>query len=160
MIQLTNDYEQNVFNGDVGVVSEVLPAQRGARFKVRFDNRDSLARGDDGADAADDEGGIEVEYSAKALDRDVALSYALTVHKAQGSEYPVVVVPVLPQQGRMLYRNLFYTGISRAKQLLVLVGSEAAIHSAIDSVDSSRRDTLLSERVQNHHLAPPSVRHE
>ena len=90
---------------------------------------------------------MEVEYGAKALGRDVALSYALTVHKSQGSEYPVVVLPVLPypriglcrvtlpqpspspsqvlpQHGRMLYRNLFYTGISRAKQLLVLVGSE------------------------------------
>ena len=120
MIQLTNDYESLVFNGDIGRVTGVRPG-RGARFTVSFGQRDALTRG-----AGDEVGGatptptpnsnldphpnpnpnpnpnqaegsgVEVEYGSKALGRDVALSYALTVHKSQGSEYPVVVLPVLP----------------------------------------------------------------
>ena len=178
MIQLTNDYENLVFNGDVGRVT-ALQTGRNARFKVRFDPRESLTRGGRGGGGVADgeaeggeacgeaeggeaggESGVEVEYGAKALGRDVALSYALTVHKSQGSEYPVVVVPVLPQHGRMLYRNLFYTGISRAKQLLVLVGTEEAIATAVQNNAMQRRDTMLTERVADDDVAPFCVKHE
>lgn len=156
MIQLTNDYESLVFNGDIGRVTGVRPG-RGARFTVSFGQRDALTRG-----AGDEAEGseVEVEYGSKALGRDVALSYALTVHKSQGSEYPVVVLPVLPQHGRMLYRNLFYTGISRAKQLLVLVGSKEAIAAAVSNNAMQRRDTMLTERVDDDEVAPFCVKHE
>jgi exodeoxyribonuclease V alpha subunit len=156
MIQLTNDYESLVFNGDIGRVTAVRPG-RGARFTVCFDQREALTRGS--SDEAESSG-VEVEYGAKALGRDVALSYALTVHKSQGSEYPVVVLPVLPQHGRMLYRNLFYTGISRAKQLLVLVGSEEAIAAAVGNNAMQRRDTMLTERVADDEVAPFCAKHE
>ena len=91
--------------------------------------------------------------------RDVALSYALTVHKAQGSEYPVVVMPILPQHSSMLYRNLLYTGLSRAKKLLVLVGSEAALRKAVENDTRARRVTLLAERVDDRNFASPLTRH-
>ena len=100
-----------------------------------------------------------MQYTASNLGRDVGLSYALTVHKAQGSEYPVVVMPVLPQHRVMLYRNLLYTGFSRARKLLVLVGSEAAIAHAVANDATSQRVTLLAERIDNREFAPPTTRH-
>ena len=104
--------------------------------------------------------GFEVEYTRGALGRDITLSYALTVHKAQGSEYPVVVLPLLPQHGIMLYRNLMYTGFSRAKELLVLVGSERAIATAVKNDARQRRRTMLTERIVDDAVAPPCVQHE
>merc|ERR1719428_2497252 len=102
---------------------------------------------------------VTVTYTRSALGRDIALSYALTVHKAQGSEYPVVVLSLLPQHANMLQRNILYTGISRARQLLVLVGSADAVRKAVRSVESARRNTLLAERVDNRRFAPPTTRH-
>ena len=106
-------------------------------------------------------GGAEtiVDYTRSALGRDIALSYALTVHKAQGSEYPVVVMPVLPQHANMLHRNLLYTGLSRAKRLLVLVGSEDALRRAVENDSSARRITLLAERIDDRQFAPAVTRH-
>ena len=155
VIQLRNDYENEVFNGDVGRVS--APAWRDGRvqkFKVTYGGFEG------GGGAASGRGPTRVvEYTRAALGKDVALSYALTVHKAQGSEYPVVVMPVLPQHGNMLYRNLLYTGFSRAKQLLVLVGTEAAVRSAVENDSRGRRVTLLAERVDDRDFAPPTTRH-
>ena len=147
VIQLINDYDKGVFNGDVGVVSTVAARAEGG-FTVSFSGR--------GIDA---EGPLQVAYPHSALERDLALSYALTVHKAQGSEYPVVVLPVINQHKMMLYRNLLYTGLSRAKRLLVLVGTEDAIQKAVENDSLLRRNTLLAERVDMDELAPPTVRH-
>jgi ATP-dependent exoDNAse (exonuclease V) alpha subunit len=147
MIQLTNNYEAQIFNGDCGRVAWVRREGRGLRFSVHYTGK---LLGEDG---------VDLEYTLSSLGKDVALSYALTVHKAQGSEYPVVVMPVLPQHGTMLYRNLLYTGFSRAKQLLVLVGSEAAMCNAAANDVTSQRITLLAERIDNRNFAPPTTRH-
>jgi len=149
MIQLTNNYEAEVFNGDVGRVTSVWQQGRSHAFTVLYERR-SLGGGNEG---------VTVQYTASNLGKDVGLSYALTVHKAQGSEYPVVVMPVLPQHRVMLYRHLLYTGFSRARKLLVLVGSEAAIGRAVANDATSQRLTLLAERIDNRDFAPPTTKH-
>ena len=162
MIQLRNDYEQQVFNGDIGHVTRVWQEGRVTRFSVAFPARtlDGSGRGRKAlANAGLRPRDLVVEYTRSALDRDVALSYALTVHKAQGAEYPVVVMPVVPQHSMMLYRNLLYTGLSRAKKLLVLVGSEAALHQAVQNGAATRRVTLLAERIDDRNFAPQTTRH-
>ena len=103
--------------------------------------------------------GSLVEYTKGALERDVALAYALTVHKAQGAEYACVVLPVVRGHQSMLYRNLLYTGLSRAKTLLVLVGDEGALKHAVSNDVASRRSTLLAERVDSREFAPAVTRH-
>lgn len=201
MIQLTNDYEQQVcrragssaglpsrhpialvsaaalsspravfgptqvFNGDVGHVTRVWRSGRVMRFSVAFRGRSAFG----GAPAAVADQLAEeavaaerehiVEYTRAALGRDIALSYALTVHKAQGSEYPVVIMPVIEQHAVMLYRNLLYTAISRARQLVVLVGSEDVLRRAAQSDTSARRVTLLADRIDDRDFAPAVTRH-
>ena len=146
VVQLTNDYEKKVFNGDVGRVVSVFREGSAPRFRVEFETvGDIVGDGELGGERDSDAPPPVVDYSKANLGKDVALSYAMTVrirdasrtqggaspiaaphrsppllpplqvHKAQGSEYPVVVLPVLPQHGAMLYRNLLYTAVSRAR---------------------------------------------
>jgi len=166
MIQLRNDYEQQVYNGDIGHVTRVWKEGRANRFSVSFaaPTTQATRRTPDGGLEEVARRGLRptqllVEYTRSALDRDIALAYALTVHKAQGAEYPVVVMPIVPQHSRMLYRNLLYTGLSRAKQLLVFVGSESALRFAVHNGAASRRVTLLAERVDDRDFAPKVTRH-
>ena len=126
VMQIRNNYEKEVFNGDIGTVDRVDLEDR--TLTVRFDDR-------------------LVEYDATELD-DLVLAYATTIHKAQGSEYPVVVMPVLMTHYVMLQRNLLYTGITQAKKGLVLVGTKKAIAHAVRTVTVTRRNTKLSERLQ------------
>ena len=126
VMQIRNNYEKEVFNGDIGTVDRVDLEDR--TLTVRFDDR-------------------LVEYDATELD-ELVLAYATTIHKAQGSEYPVVVMPVLMTHYVMLQRNLLYTGITRAKKGLVLVGTKKAIAHAVRTVTVTRRNTKLSERLQ------------
>lgn len=88
-----------------------------------------------------------VEYDVTELD-ELTLAYATTIHKAQGSEYPIVVMPVLMNHFVMLQRNLIYTGITRAKKILVLVGTRKALSYAVRNVTVTKRNTLLKERLQ------------
>lgn len=125
VMQIRNNYEKEVFNGDIGTVDRVDLEDR--TLTVRFDDR-------------------LVEYATE-LD-ELVLAYATTIHKAQGSEYPVVVMPVLMTHYVMLQRNLLYTGITRAKKGLVLVGTKKAIAHAVRTVTVTRRNTKLSERLQ------------
>ena len=172
MIQLTNDYSRQVFNGDIGRVTAVWREGRTLRFSVAFSGRAGASGGAASGGAASGgaaaggaaaggavAGEAEVEYTRSALDKDVALSYALTVHKAQGSEYPVVVMPVLPAHAAMLGRNLLYTGLSRAKSLLVLVGTEESLRAAVASTSQGRRRTMLAQRIHDKSFAPPVTRH-
>ena len=126
VMQIRNNYEKEVFNGDIGTVDRVDLEDR--TLTVRFDDR-------------------FVEYDATELD-ELVLAYATTIHKAQGSEYPVVVMPILMTHYVMLQRNLIYTGITRAKKGLVLVGTKKAIAHAVRTVTVTRRNTKLSERLQ------------
>ena len=90
--------------------------------------------------------GREVDYDSSDLD-ELTLSYATTIHKSQGSEFPIVVMPVLMAHFVMLQRNLIYTGITRAKKICVLVGETKALNTAIRNVSSLQRYTRLSQRL-------------
>lgn len=126
VMQIRNNYEKEVFNGDIGIISDLNMEDR--ELTVDFDGR-------------------QVVYDVTELD-ELTQAYAVTVHKAQGSEYPVVVMPVMMTHYIMLQRNLLYTGITRAKKLLVLVGTRKAIGCAVRNVTVTKRNTLLKERLQ------------
>jgi exodeoxyribonuclease V alpha subunit len=126
VMQIRNDYERGVFNGDVGFVARVL------------DKDDALLVNIDGR---------AIRYDRAQLD-ELVLAYAVSVHKAQGSEYPAVVMPVTTQHFKMLQRNLLYTGITRGKQLVVLVGTQRAMRIAVRNRDVAHRNTLLAERLR------------
>ena len=104
-MQIENDYDKEVYNGDIGLVADVDPDA--GELTARFEGRDLL-------------------YGFGELDTLVP-AYAATVHKSQGSEYPAVVIPVLTQHYAMLKRNLLYTGVTRGKRLVVLVGQKKAV---------------------------------
>ena len=91
--------------------------------------------------------GREIEYDVSELD-ELVHAYATTIHKAQGSEYPIVVMPVMMTHFVMLQRNLLYTGITRAKKILVLIGTKKALAYAVRNVTVTKRNTLLKERLQ------------
>ena len=126
VMQIRNDYEKSVFNGDVGTIRSVDPAE--GAMAVEFD-------------------GFEVTYSFGELDS-VVPAYAATVHKSQGSEYPAVVIPLLTQHFPMLQRNLLYTGVTRGRRLVVLVGQKKAVAMAVRSSGGARRITRLKELLQ------------
>ncbi len=125
VMQSRNDYDRDVFNGDVGVVAAVDPEAPAA--ELRFDER-------------------RVRYEGEAL-ADLELAYAVSIHKSQGSEYPAVVVTLLPQHFLLLRRNLLYTALTRGKRLCVLVGAERAIRRAVDNAADERRYTRLRDRL-------------
>ena len=125
VMQMTNNYEKEVFNGDIGRVVGIEPEEQ--KLAVRYEDR-------------------VVEYDWSQLD-ELVLAYAISIHKSQGSEYPAVVVPILPQHYVMLQRNLLYTAITRAKKLVVLVGSRRAIAMAARNSRVQRRYTALATRL-------------
>jgi exodeoxyribonuclease V alpha subunit len=126
VLQTQNNYDKEVFNGDVGRVMAINEAER--EVTVRFESK-------------------EVVYDFGELD-EIALAYALSVHKSQGSEYPAVVIPLHTQHFLMLQRNLLYTGVTRGKNLVVLVGSRKALEMAVQRQDTSRRCSLLESRLR------------
>ncbi len=127
VMQIRNNYDKEVFNGDIGTVCRVNTEDR--ELTVSFDGR-------------------EVLYDVTELD-ELVLAYAATVHKSQGSEYPIVVMPVLMTHYVMLQRNLVYTGVTRAKKLMVMIGSTKALALAVRNVTVTRRNTMLKERLKN-----------
>ena len=126
VMQIRNNYDKEVFNGDIGVVERVDLEEH--MLSVRFDDR-------------------SVDYDSTELD-ELVLAYATTIHKAQGSEYPIVVMPVLMTHYVMLQRNLIYTGITRAKKGLVIVGAKKAISMAVHTVTVTTRNTRLADRLR------------
>jgi len=125
-MQIRNNYDKDVFNGDVGYIQRLDVAAR--EMDVRFDER-------------------LVTYESDELD-ELVLAYAVTVHKSQGSEYPVVILPMHGQHFMLLRRNLLYTAVTRGKRLVVIVGSERALRMAIERNDMNRRYSRLKDRVQ------------
>jgi exodeoxyribonuclease V alpha subunit len=123
IMQLENDYDREVYNGDLGRVSAIDRAQ--SQLLVTIDGR-------------------PLAYGFGELDR-LMPAYAVTVHKAQGSEYPVVVLPLARQHGRMLRRNLVYTAITRARRLVVLVVEPGALEIAVAGRPEPRRCSKLAE---------------
>jgi exodeoxyribonuclease V alpha subunit len=134
VMQVRNDYERDVFNGDVGVIARIATTPGTTEedeepvVEVEFDGR-------------------SVRYDADAL-ADLELAYAVSVHKSQGSEYPAVVVTILPQHSLLLRRNLLYTAVTRGKRLVVLVGSDRAIRRAVTEVDAVTRSSGLAARLR------------
>jgi len=126
VLQTENNYHKEVFNGDIGRVSAIDPVEQ--ELTVDFDGR-------------------SVVYDFDEMD-ELALAYALTIHKSQGSEYPAVVIPLHTQHYLMLQRNLLYTGITRGKKLVVLVGSRKALSLAVRRQDTARRYSALCRRLQ------------
>lgn len=125
VMQIRNNYDKEVFNGDIGIIESVNLQDR--TLAVNFDDR-------------------VITYDATELD-ELVHAYATTIHKAQGSEYPIVVMPVLMNHFVMLQRNLIYTGITRAKKILVIVGTKKALAYAVRNLTVNRRNTLLKERL-------------
>jgi exodeoxyribonuclease V alpha subunit len=123
VMQVVNNYDRDVFNGDLGVITSV-DAEEG-ELSVSFDGR-------------------EVSYDFGELD-ELVLAYATTIHKAQGSEYPAVVIPLTTQHYAMLARNLLYTGITRGKRLVVLVGQRRALAIAVRNQGGRKRWSRLKE---------------
>jgi len=126
VLQLRNNYDKDVFNGDIGFI-ETIDLEEGTAT-IYFDGR-------------------AVGYELSDLD-EVTLAYAMSVHKSQGSEYPIVVIPLLTQHYLMLQRNLLYTAISRAKKIVILVGTRKAIAMAVRNNRVSRRWSGLVRRLQ------------
>lgn len=125
VMQIKNNYDKEVFNGGIGMVVSVDVADR--TLAVEFDNR-------------------RIVYDATELD-ELVHAYATTIHKAQGSEYQIVVMPVLMSHFVMLQRNLIYTGITRAKKVLVMVGTRKALAYAVRNVTVTDRNTMLARRL-------------
>jgi exodeoxyribonuclease V alpha subunit len=122
-MQIENDYDKEVYNGDIGFVADVDPEE--GELTASFDGR-------------------SVRYGFGELDTLVP-AYAASIHKSQGSEYPAVVIPVMTQHYAMLQRNLLYTGVTRGKRLVVLVGQKKAIAIAVRNVSGRRRWSKLGE---------------
>jgi exodeoxyribonuclease V alpha subunit len=125
VIQTENIYDKDVFNGDIGQIAKIDPLER--EVLVRFDQR-------------------EIIYDYGELD-EVALAYAITIHKSQGSEFPVVVIPLAMQQYLLLQRNLVYTGITRGKRLVVLIGQRRALGMAVRNNRTEQRFSGLLARL-------------
>jgi exodeoxyribonuclease V alpha subunit len=128
--QMRNNYDKAVFNGDVGVVTGLALEEQ--QMRVRLDD------------------GREVVYDFDELD-ELTHAYAISIHRSQGSEYPCVVVPLTTSAWIMLQRNLLYTAVTRARRLVVLVGSWRAIAKAVRTVGAGRRHTALAERLRRGH---------
>ena len=126
VMQIENDYDKEVYNGDIGYIDDV-DADAG-EIVASFDGR-------------------SVTYGFGELDMLVP-AYAPTIHKSQGSEYPAVIIPVLTQHYAMLQRNLLYTGVTRGKRLVVLIGQPKACALAVRNVRAMRRLTNLAARLR------------
>ena len=133
VMQIRNNYDKEVFNGDIGTISKVDIEER--ELAVCYDGRD-------------------VTYDISELD-ELTLAYAVTIHKSQGSDYPIVVMPFTMSHFVMLQRNLLYTGVTRAKKILVLIGEKKAVFYAVGNETTTGRNTKLAE-----YLAKNSKREE
>jgi exodeoxyribonuclease V alpha subunit len=124
VMQTVNDYEREVFNGDLGRVAEVA----GGRLVADFSGR-------------------PVVYDGESIS-ELVLAYAISVHKSQGSEYPAVVMPLTMDHYTMLRRNLLYTAVTRGRRLVVIVGQRRALARAVRNADTGRRFSGLKRRLK------------
>jgi exodeoxyribonuclease V alpha subunit len=125
-MQIKNDYDREVFNGDIGRITRIDPEEQ--EVTVEFDGR-------------------QVEYDFSDLN-ELLLAYAVSVHKSQGSEYPVVVIPVHISHYMLLQRNLLYTGVTRARKLVIIVGTKKALSIGIRNNKIQKRFTGLCQKLK------------
>ena len=135
VIQTENDCDKDVFNGDVGIVERIDAVEQ--QVAVRFDER-------------------LVKYDFGELD-EISLAYAITIHKSQGSEFPAVVIPLATQHYMLLQRNLIYTGITRGKRLLVLIGQKKALGIAVRNDRPQRRYSGLLASLRGERRQPQAA---
>lgn len=128
VIQMVNNYDKEVFNGDIGLIDRIDKAQ--GIVWITYDNR-------------------SIEYELSELD-EVQLAYATSIHKSQGSEYPIVVIPLAMQHFTLLARNLIYTGVTRGKQMVIVIAEKKALALAVKRTDNLKRLTYLAQRLQQH----------
>lgn len=131
VIQTINNYDKEVFNGDIGYITQINLKDNS--LKIAFDNR-------------------TIEYDFNELD-EINLAYAITIHKSQGSEFPFVVMLASTQHYSLLARNLLYTGVTRGKKIVVLVGQKKAVAMAVNNNRENTRLTRLSERLATHTMS-------
>jgi exodeoxyribonuclease V alpha subunit len=124
-MQISNNYDKEVYNGDIGRIIGI--DMEGQQVLVSLDGR-------------------EIPYDFSELD-ELVHAYAVSIHKSQGSEYPAVVIPILTQHYILLQRNLLYTGVTRGKKLVVIIGTRKAMTIAIRNNKTEERYTLLSKRL-------------
>jgi exodeoxyribonuclease V alpha subunit len=127
VMQIRNNYKKNIFNGDIGFIASIDNDSN--QLIVKFDEHSTAT------------------YEYDELD-EITLAYATTIHKAQGSEYPAVIVPILTQHFMLLQRNLLYTAVTRAKKLVILIGDRKAVYIALNNNKVSERYTLLTKRLR------------
>lgn len=132
VLQLVNLPEKNVFNGDMGEVVSIFYA------KENEEKQDQVIVSFDGN---------EVTYTRQDLNQ-MTLAYCCSIHKSQGSEFPIVILPVFKSYYRMLRRNLIYTAVTRSKQFLIICGEAEAFHMAVSRIDDTKRQTTLKERLE------------
>ncbi len=125
VMQIKNNYDKDVFNGDIGRITRI--DEDGRHVTISFDGRD-------------------VDYDYTDLD-EVVLAYAVSVHKSQGSEYPAVIIPVLTQHYILLQRNLIYTAVTRGRKLVVIVGTKKALAIGVKNDKTQKRYTYLRHRL-------------
>ena len=125
VMHLKNNYEKDVFNGDIGIISEINTGKKS--LTVDYEGR-------------------KVDYESEDLD-ELTLAYAISVHKSQGSEYPAVVVPITTQHYALLQRNLLYTAMTRGKELVILIGTRRAVEIALANNQPTRRRSYLDRRL-------------
>ncbi len=126
VMQTKNNYDKEIFNGDIGIIYHYDKAEQ--TVMINFEGR-------------------LIEYASTGLD-EISLAYAISIHKSQGSEYPVVLVPILKSHSIMLQRNLIYTAVTRGKEKVYLLGDKLAIEKAIRTNRAFKRNTFLKERLQ------------
>lgn len=134
VMQIRNNYQKEVFNGDVGLIKAIDPVEQ--KMVVEFDGR-------------------SVDYDFSELD-ELVLAYAVSIHKYQGSECPCVIIPVHTTHFKLLHRNLLYTGITRGKKMVILVGTKKAIAIAVRTEEVQKRHTGLKEKIQGSSIINPS----
>ena len=127
VMQIQNNYQKEVYNGDIGIIKHIDKEE--GEMVITFDGRDII-------------------YDVNELD-EIVLSYAMTIHKSQGSEYPAVIIPLMTQHYTMLQKNLVYTAITRGKSLVILVGQKKALAIAVKNNKATRRWSMLEQRIRN-----------
>ena len=127
-MQIKNDYNKSVYNGDIGIITSIDKINNS--LTVSFDETRE-----------------NIKYEYQELEN-LVLAYAITIHKSQGCEYKKIIIPIMMSQYIMLQRNLLYTGVTRAKESLILVGEEKAIYCAVNNNKISQRNTKLDMRLQ------------
>jgi len=126
VMQIVNNYDKKIFNGEMGIINDISPEEQ--LFTIQYENKIKTYKWEEASQ--------------------IQLAYTISVHKSQGSEFPVVIIPVLTQHYVMLQRNLLYTGMTRAKKLLILVGTKKALRIAINNDKPMMRYSCLIQRLQ------------